>query len=711
MLLVKPNGKIVGNTPGCMTIFSLNTLLLEDSAITNIADLCPSMKLRMDYSEFMDQPFNSFEYKLYLKTEKVRKKWIRKLNFAVDRMTDSNYYMFRIWVSRRGKTSRSYNKLEEDMVSSFHVKKALENLEKRFVFMINKEMQFEGVFVQDSSFDEFLHVTAIRNSKYFLSKIHNLMEEKKEMIKSEVKYGDGIRTKRLVDGMVRDVYESDEENEEFYNDASSSNSIHKFSSIFSKNRRNAGQNQDFLSSVKVRRILNLKTRKPIDQKMLNPNMERSLSTFLVLILFFLAISIIFLVSASEIQDNGFEVSIALSKANIFMGMRSSSLCSAFLRLQEITLINAGINLFQNFKGNLTMKEYKNTLFGEFKDYLADVKTFDDEISKVMLEIENESDSLNQLVKKQDIVIHFPGANDDSKQFTYSEAMSQIYSTGLSISQLSLEGVVAGNTEVEFFMVNSMTSFKTKFEEFAEALLTIRNSFNRKLPETSTLNYSVLSGMCIFFMLSFMISLSYIFGINETLVETFYGFDNKYINEVIFTTENFITIIQNNIVNEEDRVVDDEDHNTQNLKKLNKRFKEDDDYESIFKLKKKKKKGTLNPFIGSIKLWLLLLILMNSGIVFYKLFVHYSEIVDVFKIADILVDTNRVLRVTSSSQVDLQRYMIEPRKMIEEHKTLGSYVNTSKEEFKGALEAYELVSGADNRFLWILNFSLLLIFNF
>ena len=298
----------------------------------------------------------------------------------------------------------------------------------------------------------------------------------------------------------------------------------------------------------------------------------------------------------------------------------------------------------------------------------------------------------------DVKIQYPGANNEAKIFKFSDALSQIFSTGFSIANMNPNDIKAGNTEVEFFLENSILSFREKSEKIFEIVLKIYEEALEELPETVNTNYAILTGMSIFFMISFSITLSLIFKAHEKIVEIYYGFNNKYINQIIFTTENFISIIQSNLINDnDDSIIETEEKNATNLKNFQKKNDEIESQDSIFKLKKKKKKGTLNPYFGGVKLCLLILVSINSLIIYFKLSTHQIEILKVFKEADIILGICRVLLTTSIVHADLYRYVLNPEDLIKERGSFKKYVEEDREKYKKAMEDYEKVSF----FLWIL----------
>ena len=450
-------------------------------------------------------------------------------------------------------------------------------------------------------------------------------------IDNQINYGEGIRTKRLIDGDLRDVYEdedsmmdSEDEEDSAYQAAGS-----LFKNRYDLNKRKEKRNKD-----KSRQILSKNQKEKVAWKMQGKLTEsvryrnneekkviRSITCFQIISIFWTIITIILLLfysNVDRIQCEGFSQLVKIERNIIFT---SNGLQDVYYILTDICLLNEGINILYDTEYRNKMEQKK----AESKEYL-------DELAKKIEEVNNGLESLkpvlpefNQLMdarRGENVIIK---TGQDTRNFTYIQASRHVLSNTHIISKMKLEDINFSNRAVEFTRFNINEDLYTRSVEIVFMTSRIR----RNIEEAINLDNKTRIYVFLYLNIAiWMIGYCLIYCANlkrEEAVETFYGFNDEYLKVLTKRSEKFVDFLQN----EEAKIEDDAGGHIEDFEMtgvdndsefthhgfsqgkgnhlFEKRRLKQTDKGDFLNLKKRKKKGTLAPLISAWQVfWLTLM---------------------------------------------------------------------------------------------------------
>ena len=494
-------------------------------------------------------------------------------------------------------------------------------------------------------------------------------------------YAQGIRTKRLFNGYVRDINDLDDDEQD---DLSGDEDLRfggggKKKNMFGKEIEQSNSNFHFKNRIeRMRYKQNLENILSDRSKVIPSVRIYKVMSLLIGVLCAVFYFYVFSIKSQDLEEGG-----ALLKLDRQATLRSSLLQTIFGRVTDLALLNQGVNLLRGSQPE-KFEEYKLESYEWLQIRMEQLRE-----NHLMIEEETPKISLAQKIKSinNKAFINIT-TGTESKNWTFNQATQKVLSMTQNIVQKDIKDVKFGDSDVEFVVRNVINYIHTAVIQITDIIRTTRAEIKERQP----LNYQENSRRMMIGSLIILIIICPVIYLadkaKEAAVEAFYGFPDGYIKERLSTCENFVSYIQNSEANFGDDIMEDFDN--QQPKQLNqgadnrnrgkskakstkgskKKLKSSSDNLYI-NLKKKKKKGSIVPIIGKWKFILALMICINYLFVSSLMKQHQHFMIDCLNKSTFLNNMNRIFVISVAFRNALVAYIIRPKKMIRGLSSLGT----------------------------------------
>ena len=583
-IMVDKKFNIINNNAQVVNVLGINeTTSLKKAAGDNLFGVVPEVsKILEEYTENLHDLLKAKPIKFFSRVQLCYKyksncAITKKTEFylKVMRLDDSGFFLITIWRPYYPQLGdQDQHNLSKILGQSKEKEK--QKLEKKidnFEFSITKSLKFLGKFEMinppkmlsippkigfgKNSRMSKNHTKPEQNSKQeeVINFLRNSVRNKAMRSNSQLKidYGEGIRTKRLQDGMIRDIYENEEDG------SSDSGFFHKNAknhrkSIFRKNDKKKERAKKRIKKMvqkNNKKSDRLASRKQLDDKIIGKrdslqSIELFKSSVLVYGTLCFVLSVWFTLE-DRVMLRGID-----SLENLERSLASSaiSLQEAEFRIRQLSLLNSGINLLRNTPRSSKIGQLKLEAF----EYLS---LLGNKINELHTQLESfipPSSEFELLKQERSLPVVEIITRDKRINYTYSNAIYKICSLMQSMAgEKNVSLVNFENSDVGFVLENLRKSIHKHITRVLGTCAKIRENISesskQKVQERS--NLLLVIGLILVIIGYFSIYCSY--SSKEEVVETFYDFRDDYMRSIIKNSADFIEFINS----EESTIISDQ----------------------------------------------------------------------------------------------------------------------------------------------------------
>ena len=641
--------------PGIKDVFSLNSM--------NNDDLRSSIGLRL----------NKFSSQVLLGKDKGEERKGISCDFQarVDKLDDCEYHLVRIWrakerilgsstqmasitsannisINKRKKLNSAQENLDVELESSILYNSLILNPEKaqsvlRFEFKLTRKLEFLGNFVQSGGKESsptndqpnrgpsFKNLSAAENkankpseppkkagsySSGVVKAIRRALRFQKSntMLDENQNYGEGIRTMRLVNGDLREVYDDDDEDSLMgmeNSDLNSSNTgagglfrnSHELKQLEKSGKSSSTYRRDSLSRRSRRQKISQEGEKVITSIQwfkLASIFWTLASTVLIFIYFF----------DDRKQLKGINDLISIERNTLF---HSNNLQEIYYITTELCLLNSGINILYDTEYADQTEQKKTELMEHLRMWTKRLESVNNQFERIKLTLPEFTEIVD--ARLAEVVTIKTG--QDLRNFTYSQAIRQVISNIHIMAEMRKEEIKFGNKAVDFTRFNLIQGIYSRTYYIILLINRLRDQITESLTSSNLYRLNIALYLNIGLGLIGYLAIYCANIKKEEAVETFYGFSDEYIQSMEKRSERFVEFIQNEEAKvghepgdnlEEIAMIrgDSDSEGTKNLdftkNAKNRNFENlnilrKDSKNNFLKLKKRKKKGSLVPIIS------------------------------------------------------------------------------------------------------------------
>lgn len=460
LLLVNSTGRIFGQNEGVVNIFGLDNLNLKKNKIwflKQISEDFERIKFKVDHKGVrfpFKQPVSG---RIVILNVTVMKTSDCPELFLVcfrNNQDLRNSVLSKTMKEKTKSKSKTFSKIFQDFDNSFYINQ--KETEKSFMFYIDHDLNINGCFFKESKKNSFQTEEMILNALSPVSKHRS----RSTIVKPKIDYGEGIKTRRLVNGNIQDIdfmyieenledMKFDEE-EEKEMELTQKNIDKKFEILFKK--------KTFKTEImdKETVLKNLKTLQRFN--------------FLFLILSLILIFANFFSSRNAITN--LEMYL---KTNIYSPMRNQYSKMIFQRIFDISLANT--NMMKHSDNFYTKNEFIQFNKKKFKEDIETMNFYSVNTMK-LYEMTDAADEILEFYNKDLLDINFNGS---IKKFSLLEYFELIKVTCSKIENVGVEKIDFKDENYKFFEKNFLDTIKVvamqvvsfatqKKDEFLEGFL-------------------------------------------------------------------------------------------------------------------------------------------------------------------------------------------------------------------------------------------------
>ena len=436
-----------------------------------------------------------------------------------------------------------------------------------FQFRISRKIEFVGEFVKpgntlkDSEDKLSKAADIIRvpspssiNSKSLAESMRMALQLKKLASKEEQNfdYGEGIRTRRLVNGALRDVCEDGGEGDESFSDTSNSTDGFGKKRLF---RSRKGHNRDNRSTLRSKnssfgnKSAEYSVRKQMDAIISKKKTVTPISIFKTIIVLF-GLSCMILSSFYAFVDmkklEGLSELLNLEKNVIFI---TNILQMIQFRITEVCVLNQGINLLYGTDRAGKTEQLKMEAI-EYLDVWAGRLTG---VYDTIYNIKNDLPEFHDFMSERKNRSYEIQTGGKIKKYTGEQAVFQIISSINSlVGQKDSSRFTFDDRDVRFIVDNLRNGIHRASIGLLDTSYKVRKKLAEGVSYEIEQRYAILLYTSLAIGLLGYISIYWGYVKKEEAVETNYGFGDEYLKFLVVRSERFVTFIQNeeaNVVND------------------------------------------------------------------------------------------------------------------------------------------------------------------
>lgn len=631
-IIFNKQGDLLGHNSTAIQLFNLGDHKLKFKKMND---------LFWDFENELHNVFQFFEerevYDGEIKVQEFKGKFLlkKKINYSVEKILDRKFYLMEMWkyqpkdhydrsIFKSIENFKSYAELQKSARVSTHV-------DEKFNFKITRDLRITGSFTQN----EFERLTSIKSQKfdsgvmksqkfdsgvmksqkYISIYIENSktggLEGELNIIEEEGKnYAEGIRVKRLVGDMIRDI--GDEDDSSFMSISDKSDNSPKKSwrqKLFAKKVRIKGEE-------KMKKIRTKKKLVELIEKLKFKYTSKNLNFFYYLfILFSVFTGIVFLFLNNNFRQD-FSTIIAIGQVVKYNAVRSNNLQAIHSLLVDISLINSGLNLATNSKNpKMSLDEYRTSCFEDFKFHVNQCKEFSKLFDDGFLGVGQEQRKEYLLIRDiRNITMKVKG--EEFTKVSFNQGIEQILTTSHEVIMGGVEKINSNEDDVAFITYNTFKDIHLQIRalsRLAERVILATIDNQKTSAEVSQVAYSIAALISIVF-LSF--SIQYYYLEKEALVENFYEFEENYIMKKKLHAEKFKVLLECEL-EQTDFVTSQEKDDLEEFILAREENEKGMFYDGHLILRTKKKKGTLRSFFNCFQFLTFLSIFTNAALALYE----------------------------------------------------------------------------------------------
>lgn len=539
--------------------------------------------------------------------QKMGKGKIRILELKTSSVEGSNLYLLRVTEESGGirtiatstklintssageqKNQGSIFEKTHNLHNSFaHMKKVNEARPLKFQFSLNHSINsYHGRFVTKEEAKNSNTVEVTKSILYFIDE--NLKNSQRvNEVTEKINYAEDIKTKRLVYRGIVEINDSfdsldfeDDQNSGSYKSPHAKRKMLK--SIFKKKTESFDRkiNENSFEN----KLKNLKVKKTIARKF-----------FIVFMIMTSLFHFLFPFYTKNVKIEELKITKNLLEIVSRLGIRNDAFVNIASRFHDIMITNQGVNMTRNFDPNITKREFLEENLEYFELYFNELMEYE------VLILENldrfpDSQAVEILNSDEIYLITYEGGE---KNYTFEDAVNQIYANILQVLTLDVEDIKPGRSEVDFLWRNIVAPYLKRFPPLNVIRYGARDKLRIQLQKNFN-NFLMMSfGFSIASTFIYFIFIHFFYKELEKAVFVFYGFSQDYIKRALVSSYRLMQALQTSYSTEDveeiflDLKSEDGEDGTQT------KYEEE---KNAFGLKKrKKKKGTILPFLGLFKI--------------------------------------------------------------------------------------------------------------
>ena len=498
-----------------------------------------------------------------------------------------------------------------------------------------------------------------------------------------IKYGEGIVTRRLVDGVLRDVYD-DEDDVDSLEDSMGSDS----SSIFKKRYINLSANNLGSSSSSVSGKWSQHRVQKISQTI--PKRITPVRCFWAFTVLYTLVCAVLFLYYSMIDNQDLESAselVSLEKNGIMMSVGLQAILG---RITDISLINSGVNLLYGASySNETEKykregvEYLQLWSKKVVDFHLKFNGFDATLPCLQ--------KLNQSRFKENVRLK---TSSQFRNYSIKLAMEQVMAVSHNLAAraaLNTSVVTFEDPDVDFLRFNIVNGVHQTVYSLVMMSKTIREQlFLRQDPKVERRLLQLLGISLVVFAVSYLM-ICVALSVRQRAVESFYGFDDIYVVDMGKRCGEFASFIrqqkevradggdeeneeasnQEHLKELEDAFLDQNGLNNLMInKRKNQQKPENKEKAAFFNLRRKRRRGTLYRVLGLWELFLVLALQINFLLNLNSYFGQTRAITTTTGASELIFALNGVTILPYASRNTLMTAMIDPKSKTREVPVMG-----------------------------------------
>ena len=648
-ILVNSRGIIKGNSAHCMPVFKLDQVVLRSIGFRNIDELLPGLNWGQKLQEGGSsqggrggragrlERSNPVEFSSKIGADKYTQKI--GFCFTANQMSDSKLFLVKIWRPQRLKPQEINSEILELSRISLSAR------ESNFGFYVSEKLQIVGT----TGFGPF---EATQTGKLITGELTGTLHPpEKEIIKSKIAaplnaicmqasavqylrklvnkkigrsdsrevidYSEGIITRRLVDGHLRDIYDDDEFNldsEGLSNRSPTKGGKSARKAIFNKrgDRRDyRSRNSYTYSETPLFKIDSVKNQSTLESIVLSRKKQyRSISAFKVLSLlislsFVGVVSLMFLQGFFDLEE--MEHVLHLDREATW---RSGVLQILFNDLTHLALMNQGYKLTKYAVPKLPELQYKKMYFEDFSNTLQELRRCHNEINSRIPKLDS-VEQIRKIQAKEHIMIL---SGSSSKNYTFEQAINQVISMSLTIVNKDPEKIVFEDKDVSFVFFNVANYVHLGVIDVTRQIRGRRDLIKEVQPILYDRYFHYLSWVTLVSVLLIIVVIVSAQRQKEKAVEAFYDFHDPYLKKILRSCELFLVYLRQVDANLDENLIDNFDpddsedsgsslgqnqgaRTNKTKRKVGRGNRDSESNNSFLRLKRRKKKGSIVPWIG------------------------------------------------------------------------------------------------------------------